>query len=269
MRQQKAIACVRFQLKGFALKGFKIFTHALRMVFGNFGTVLRILVPPVLIAAAVFVGAMYMSGLSFEELDASAQPAQGPNPIFILTAFLLIVFTFIWVAVAWHRFVLLEERPVGALPKPHMNAMMSYVGKILLLSLIGVVCMIPVAVLLWALVAVTNSPVLGLVPLLMMLVFSVFFLRASVVLPAAAIGRKLTVREAWEATRGSTWPIVLCYFLSMVLGMLLSGLSLGGTLITPFLGVAVQIATQPVLTVINMSVLTTLYGHYVEGRELI
>ena len=100
--------------------GWQIFVHALRMVFGNFKQVLQITIGPALIAVAAMIVMALMTRGSSEPVYYGAE---GPPPdlggglvLPVLVAFLIVFAIFLWVAVAWHRYVLLEEYPNGLLP---------------------------------------------------------------------------------------------------------------------------------------------------------
>ena len=52
--------------------GWKIFTHSVRMVLGNFRQVLKITVGPALIATAAFVAMFFVLGAPVEVFDENA-----------------------------------------------------------------------------------------------------------------------------------------------------------------------------------------------------
>ena len=102
---------------------------------------------------------------------------------------------------------------------------------------------------------------------LMGTVLSFFSLRLSLVLPAAAVGEFMRVPESWEATKGQAKPIfVAALFIGLltIVPDLLRMTPLGSFLD----GFLYDVISQWFLLMLGVSILTTMYGHYVEKREL-
>ena len=96
--------------------GWQIFVHSVRMVFGNLKQVLQITIGPALIATALIVGLFMVSGIPLEALDDSAEGLPAGTSaasvfLFVLGLVVVIFVTMFWIAVSWHRFILLEEYP--------------------------------------------------------------------------------------------------------------------------------------------------------------
>ena len=89
-------------------------------------------------------------------------------------------------------------------------------------------------------------------------------LRLSVALPAVAIGKPLPFSQAWEATQGKSGPIVFLLVLNFGAQYLVQLLfiQLG---FFPLFGHVLNLLVIPM---INISILTTMYGVFVEKREL-
>jgi hypothetical protein len=94
-------------------------------------------------------------------------------------------------------------------------------------------------------------------------------------LPSVARGRTdFNVRDAWRATDGNFWQIlglVLLFFIWLLivgLAMLLVTYLFGqlGTLGLS-ISLAIQVAVNWVATILGVTLLTSLYGFFVEGRE--
>jgi hypothetical protein len=82
------------------------------------------------------------------------------------------------------------------------------------------------------------------------------------------------MRQAWADTKGNFWRflcLVLLYFLvAAVVGLLTAGIGLGLGYIGSIglsIGIAVQLAVNWVLTILGVTMLTSLYGFFVEGRQ--
>ena len=165
-----------------------------------------------------------------------------PSAWFILTAILVPVVSLLALsstAVAWHRLILLDEPP-PAIYLGLGGPVMRYLGRFLLIGLIALpillLCMLVLSPLLF------QFPSPGPFSLGQLLFFSIVNLvlpvpalmvvsRLFISLPAIAIGRQMTLSEAWESTAGNTGRLV------------------GGTLLVYVpsyaIGLAIQLATWP------------------------
>ncbi|MCE9522890.1 MAG: hypothetical protein K8S25_10725 [Alphaproteobacteria bacterium] len=112
------------------------------------------------------------------------------------------------IAVNWHRFFILNERPRRLAPF-HPNQVALYVGRTMLLfGTIMILGLLFAFVMMGVVAALQLPPSLAmaaaLVPLAIMLFGFVFMLRASLAMPAAAIGdRKWTLERSWHETSGN------------------------------------------------------------------
>jgi hypothetical protein len=93
-------------------------------------------------------------------------------------------------------------------------------------------------------------------------------LRISLILPAAALSARMSIPDSWEATRtvaASLWGVALILAgLNLVL-YLIAGLLLPGQFGASFVIRTMFFALEGLIFI---SILTTLYGHLVEGRSL-
>lgn len=252
--------------------GWQIFAHSVRMVFGNIKQVLQITVGPVLIATILIAAAFIMLGVPLEVFDDSAAglpPGVSAGSIGMLLAALIVVMWIImfWIAVSWHRFILLEEYPTGFLPEFRFDRILAYFGRGLMLALIGLIAFLPLMFLL----AVIGEQSVGLSVVLTVaysLFVSVGLFPLMIILPAAAIGHPLSLSEAWNRTTGTAGAIVVLLVVAVLFQLLVQVVSTV-LMLVPVLGVLlVLFASLLVLPLINVSVLTTMYGVFVEGREL-
>jgi hypothetical protein len=92
--------------------------------------------------------------------------------------------------------------------------------------------------------------------------------RLTPILPAAEIGKPLKISEAWAATRGSGWALFLTLIIAAIVQSLMQ--LVAGLFLAVFapLGVVFLLLAILVMTLVNVSILTTLYGYYIEGRPL-
>lgn len=237
--------------------GVKLFVHALRLVLDNFGDAIRI--------SAILYFIPVLASVVYEGIT-SRPPENGP--IVALALSLVVFAASLCVAVAWHRFILLEDRPAGLLPEIDGRRVVAYFGYSLLLGLIVLPIVFGVSVLA-GFSAFVGSPVIAFLAALVG-IFAAFTIgyRLGLILPASSIDRRLRLGEAWGATRGATWDIAVLAFVSTLctivvdLPVLLFKGQLG------IVGLLWQGATGWLVLLVGVSILTTLYGHYVEGRPL-
>jgi hypothetical protein len=132
-------------------------------------------------------------------------------------------------AVAWHRFLILDERPATS----GMNAASSPVRHYILTGILIVLTVaIPILPIVLALLAITNPFALPMLPAFndhgpmvpaVALLFAfgwmlwlLGFIRLALLLPARAIGNDaLTFSQCWKRTRGNSWRIGFGCFLTV------------------------------------------------------
>jgi hypothetical protein len=260
------------------MKAWQIFVHSWRQVFGNLGPALQVSAIPYLIGQAALFGSGLHNYPTPEALQTAIQSGQ-LNPGLAFAVGLVSGVMSLWIAVAWHRFVLTEERG-GVVPVFHADRVLGYFGKGLG---IGLMMVIPALVLLMlgAVVAggligpdpaaLANSPgkllVAQLVPLIFLLPVGVLMTRLSAMLPGAALKSGVPILSGWEATRGQGWVllgvVVLTFGLGLILQLPLFFIQSG------LLAFVWSSVTGWISLMLGASVLTTLYGHYIERRGLV
>ncbi|WP_170468251.1 hypothetical protein [Ruegeria arenilitoris] len=252
--------------------GWQIFVHSVRMVFGNLKQVLQITVGPALIATGLIVALFMVTGIPLEAFDESADSlpdgiSAASVTFFLFGLFAVIAAVVFWIAVSWHRFILLEEYPGGIFPAFRFDRILAYFGRILLLGILMMIAWIPVGVV----IAVLGETLLPL-SIILTLAYGVFlivcFYRLSIILPAAAIGEPITLGEAWNSTTGVAGSIlvllVVAFLFQLLVQLVFSVLvfiPVLGILLTVFLGTLI-------LPMISVSIFTTMYGVFIEKRQL-
>jgi hypothetical protein len=247
------------------MQGLAIFLHALRMVFGNFTRTLRIggVALAVLVALTLSLG-----GLSRAEVTSVSGTAM------VLTFARIIVG--LWVAVAWHRYILLEEEPGALLPAWNGVAIWAYFKAGFLVGLILLVILLPLMTVAGFLLLPMAGPsaaspplLLGLIGFLVAFLPAIFiFYRLSPALPAAAIGRPLGLREAWFQTGVSGWAFVPLTLVSVLAGWLLDLPLPALARVSLPLALVWSAVGQWLMLMVGASIMTTIYGHYIERRDL-
>lgn len=254
------------------MQSWRILRHSINMVLNNFSVAVRVAVPLVasmVLSLLIFGPRVFMSQVGADILN--PQPLDAQFEIKVLSGSLIQGIGALWTAVAWHRYILLEETPTGLLPPFNGSRILSYFGHGLLLTVVGLAVLFLVGSV-GALILATGAPVMvfigGVIVLIGVLTVFVILTRLYVVLPAAAVGQSIKFAAAWEATKGYTGAIIGAYILFILLAICaglvfsLAGMSLG------FIGALLMTALNLALSIIGVSFLTTIYGVTIEGREL-
>ncbi|WP_425097768.1 hypothetical protein [Tropicibacter sp. S64] len=243
------------------MKGWTIFLHSVQLVLRNFDMAMRITLVLYLVQAAYHVVA-FMAAPRGGDVSIFAPSDPAYDGLLLLLGLGTIISS-LWMAVAWHRYVLLEEQPVGWLPRWQGSRILGYLGRSIL---IGLLIGLSLAVTVGVLVFVPFLRVLVLPG--MVLAGSYFFFRLGVMLPAGTVDQKLTLAESWSATRDKDGAIVVLALIMAVGSFLLQVPSLvSGNPHSP-LTLVYNLVTGWFATMIGISILTTLYGHYVQGRPI-
>lgn len=251
--------------------GVNLFMHSVRLVLGDWRNALRVTGLLYLIYA---IPALIL-GLMAPQPQPGASPSEMMTamsafaPVGIITALLLAV-VYVWLAVTWHRYILLDEQPGGQLPAFHRSEILSYAGNAILLALIMIAFSIVVGLVLSPLLLLG---VIGaiIMPIVFISLALVVDYRLGLVLPSRAIGQRLTFGEAWEATKGQSGTILVLALLSAVAAVVINIPAMVLVFLPGIGGILAQIwqlGTGWVTLVVGVSILTTLYGVYIEKRSI-
>lgn len=250
--------------------GVSLFVHSVRLVLGDWRNALKITGLLYLIYAvpALVFALLFPTPVQPEQ----AMTALGSGGFLGLITAILAIVAFVWIAVAWHRYVLLDEVPAGQFPEFNSSRLLSYGGYSLLIGLIGFVLSFIVS----AVVGIIAIPLLNVVGvfitgLLALAAVLIVGYRLAPILPSIAIGKPITLRQAWEATNSANVPIIVLAVLSAVAALVIDIPAFVFAMAGPiggFLAVLWTLATGWVKMIVGVSILTTLYGHYIEGRAI-
>lgn len=244
------------------MKAWAIFVHSVRQVFGNLGAALRVSLLPFALIVVIGLAAMALG------MQTSGGMPMMPGAMLLPMLLIVVVYVVLMVTIAvnWHRHILLAE-PVGWLPLLRGRQVLAYLGRLILVALV----MVAVGVALFALVTLLTGQnpaaitVLGVAVLLAMLTLN---WRLSAALPGAAVDGGRGFAAALAATRGQ-WPTLLGLSAIYLAAAVALGMLVGLVAAIPLIGVLADLAANWVGMMVGLSVLTTLYGHYIEGRPLV
>ncbi|MCF1481552.1 hypothetical protein FS800_05175 [Agrobacterium vitis] len=243
------------------MKFWKLFKHALKLTFNNWFAAIKITAPFIAIALSLKALTIGYAGFVTVENDA------------ILRAMLIVselygFVSYLWIAVAWHRFILIDEYP-RLMPRFHGARTVSYFLKGLLIGLLVIMVAIPIV--LFNLIA-RDIRFLDLFFILLSFVATFGLItmatRLSTLLPSAALGTSMTIREAWDATRAENLAclgVALMLYVIAVPVLVTTYLLRDGPIV---LSILWETISSAFLMMISLSVITTLYGHYIEKRPI-
>ncbi|WP_146636296.1 hypothetical protein [Nioella nitratireducens] len=262
--------------------GYRMLRHVVRQVFGNLGqaarlTLLLTFLPMALMLLYFLNAGLDMSGMGSMggmQNTGTMDPATMPN-VNAGTAFLVVLagivvsaVTYCWAAVGWHRFILLEEYGNGILPQWHGPLVMSYIGRAILIGIVVfLIALLSMFALGMVMFAVRSMVLLTLVAAAWTMGLSWVITRIGLILPAAALGRPMTIRESWEATKPVSGDLLVpLFFIAVavtVANQIVAALFAGSAL--AMIPLAILYWLQVLL---NLSLMTTLFGTQIEGRQL-
>ncbi len=257
---------------------FQIIRHAFSMIFGNLGQALRVSIGPYMILVLAYIFTFVLLGDSVDYLDNMPDAemlTELSGATVIITVLLLLgltLFTFGWIAVSWHRFILLEEYS-GMLPAIADRPIWPYVGRSILYALLLVVIAFP----LFFVFGLIASPFLAAgIPIGSFIVFlaaaatiAFVWFQIALALPSVAVGNPITMGQAWAASSALSGTIfgvaVLLVLINGAADLLIEQI----TQTAPIIGFVLDVVVQWLLLMLGVSILTTLYGHLIEKRPLI
>jgi len=272
--------------------GYQLLRHVVQQVFGNLGAAARITLPllaiPVIILLITNPG--LLTGEAFQFDGQTDEFAPVSTAIFgVIVAVVIGIVCWLWAAVSWHRFVLLEEYPNAVLPKWYGSNIANYFGNTILVGLIMMAAGLGFGIVIGIVGAILqNAAVLLVFGVALIFGLSWVATRIGLILPAAAIGQSLRIGESWKATAPVSGQIMLPIIVIAIVSTILNqavifafGTSIPvtgapeGTL--PFAqeqivlsmpGVILNTLVTWLQLLVNLALMTTLYGNLIEGRQL-
>ena len=257
------------------------FTHSIQSTINNIKFAFHASWPWMLALLPIsIIGNIYI--LSFGLFDPKA-PLQPQVFLTSLAMGLCSMLAFSSIAVNWHRYILKDEVPFGMQRLRMDNLVARYFGNTLMIGILsGLVAMfifMPVGLITWLLAA--GAPTLGIISGGILAIAAFLFViglsvRWSIKLVAVAMGRTdFGISDAKRLTEGNHLRIVGLYllvFLMLIMGALvIAGASYGlantGSTWTLSTLIVIQMAVNWISTIWNVTLLTSLYGYFVEGRE--
>ncbi len=261
--------------------GLKIFLHAVRMVLGNLGAAIRISLPILAVwpaaSAYEFIKFGSIAGLNewaagIEASGSLAAPAGFWPVIIVFMVFGIIAF--LWTATAWHRFILLEEYPGAMGARFNAGAVGRYFAAGLLVTFIVILIAIAlgfIAGFLGAILTragVNRTLVVAIITIVLYVPLLIIAYRLSLILPSSALGPRIAIGEAWSATANASGTVLILAIVSVAVSALLNWLTAMLLVAAPVAGFVLQLIVQWGLVMVGVSILTTIYGLFIQKRSL-
>lgn len=264
--------------------------HVAKTVLNNLDIAFKLSWPWIIALVLLMILVAVMGPSQAELVAGIARPSAG---FFLLMSIYMLVFlvAFASIAVNWHRYILLNEIPMGRQILRTDGVVWRYIGNsflaILIIGIPYAIIGLPLMIFLAKrCCALGFSPamaqdipfmIVSFWPLLILMVFfTAFFYRLSSKLPAIALGRRdFGFGMAMNYTAGNM-PQLMGLAIVMMIGLwvpswilnvidqkLLSGMGIAGMIISAVL----QLGYQWIALIIGISLLTSLYGFFAEKRD--
>jgi len=238
----------------------------------------------------VLITVIGLSGLySMVFANPEAPVFSGAASVVALALMLFVIWGASLISVVWHRYILLEEIPQGVIPYRSGLNIWTYfwygVGIGIIILVVAMVAMVFLGFVLFP-----DTPIkTALYSIITTAIMSILFYRLALILPAVALGNTLTLGDAMQATRSALGAIFVLTLASVTFGFLIGfalnqlvGLEpeqmlfrivdeqviLTGASGAWFIYAIAEGAVQWFLFMLGVSILTTLYGHFIEKRSL-
>ncbi|MEP1766348.1 MAG: hypothetical protein ABJJ53_06880 [Sulfitobacter sp.] len=181
------------------------------------------------------------------------------------------IFSYSLMAILWHRHTLGEKRP----PQPMtLRLLLGYLWRVLALALIQMTAGLALVIPLIVANSTGTTPVSGpalpsmlitsFVTQLLMLWLS---LRLSLILPAAALGRPITMAHSWQFTLSLSRPLWGVAAALALLSAVMTGITAMMNLSQPLYMLMLELPIYVVEGLLIFSVLTTLYATQIQRGE--
>lgn len=250
--------------------GIQIFLHALRLVLDNWRAALRISGPLLLLVSlpSIVFSLFVLRQVQPENSAAILGLLLALSPLAFVSGVIILP----WIAVGWHRLILLDEVPTGLFPKFSARRIFAYFGYSLVIGLLAMMAASVVggisALVLVPLLHAVGAILAGILAIGVALVITY---RMAPILPEVALDRPTSLGGSFRSSTISIGTILVLALVSAIAEYLVdlpSSVLIGLPGVGTVLASLWQLATWWLKLLVGVSIITTLYGHYVEGRPL-
>jgi hypothetical protein len=256
-----------------------IFSHSIRSVIDNIGFAFHVSWPWMLAILPVHVGTSVYAALN---MPTEVEPWKPDVVLAGLLSGLATMIAFASIAVNWHRYILLDEIPQGAQRLRLDPTVWRYIGNTVLIFLILFLTMLIPGIIfgIGSALGGTGGTIIGGVIMLTGFLYAIAqFYRMSSKLPSVALGRRdYTIGTALKDTEGNMGRFIglalLFFAVAIAIGLLVLGLQYAIVGIDQGVGpglyavLAIQLILNWLTTIWGVTLLTSLYGYFAEGRDV-
>lgn len=249
------------------MKGWQVFRHSFNLVMANLDQALRLSLVLYIIQSFYTIYSL-LNPPRMMDVEGTEVPMMSPEtilPTILLGA--LAVIASLWIAVAWHRYALTGEQASGWLPSFHGSAVLGYLGRSILIGILVVLAVMVLSIPV-GLISIGLPGLAGPMSLFLIGLAGYLFFRLGVMLPAVALGERLTLGQAWEATKGESGTIVTLALIVVGASIVIQLPSWFNDDPSSIINIVYSLVVNWFATIVGISVLTTLYGHFVEQRPI-
>lgn len=249
----------------------QILLKSIQLIFAEPLRTLRVVAP----GAALYVlgGILFVMGVA-RNLDSEVAYTTGDIALVLLAICVLTIGAMTF-AIFWHRYALLTGDERGTVTSPGTAVFGQYFKGLLVIVLVifvvaffGSIAIAAIGFILSAALGTIGAVVLGLASLGIWVAIAWIAFRISLILPAAALGHRMGYRESWEATRSVGRDLFVLMILLFVVSIIIQLAVSGVGFVLPFVSVILAVLQGAFGALLYVSVLSTLYGHLVQGRPL-
>lgn len=233
----------------------------------NFGAMVRIFTIPLAIYALCLAYASRLFIFGFENDQVASMIFLG------VLSVLAGVLVLIWGIVGWHRYVLNGGPATWLTPVGYRNFLRYVFDLIVIFIFFALVLLIPIRFTLNLLIATNAQAALATISPFASVLIIWLFLCVSPLLPSSAIDKRIGLEDAWRATSKGRLALLWVGVVWVVVDQL--GTRALGSLaltLTTTESIRVFMAAQMVWMAIfgmwGVSLITTIYGYFVEDRAL-
>lgn len=247
----------------------EVFSQSLDSLFGNFSTLIKIsLVPVVLMALLYYFAADNLIYFLF------SPAAEAPFPNLVIAGILVLAMMAIllMIFIAWHQFILLNKEPIGWFSAFRTKYLATYIANVFRLT--AIVCVVMAIGLGPAIYVLHLGETQRINEAIMMITLSVNMItmvfviiiitRLLIIFPAAAIGKSLGIKAAWNATRYmQIEAIAVPFFLGLLFSVIFSAIFFA--FVSSFLlGIISAFIGWLFYTLFIASIMNSLYSHFMK-----
>jgi hypothetical protein len=242
------------------MKAQTLLSHAIRMTLRDPKATVRVTAVPYL-AASIF---------SIMLIDPTARP-ESPGSLVLMVAELFLMFVGLaWMAVAWHRHILLAESG-GLLPPFPTTRVAAYFGYstafVLIAAIAAILLISPGFNFARSDDPVTIGWLARIESFAILFAWLIIYGRLGAIMPAVAIGPIDSLFQGWRATWGATLTIAIATF-PLVLFQQVEHWAVSAIPLAPPTSAILDALLRWPFAVLGVSLLTSTYMHYVQRHQL-